>query len=109
MDQLEELEQLELNSDIEIEPSVNTAAKSAKDKNSLLMTAYQLSRPTAMDQYVDGQNYSRSSINIKDENTQRQEQNDSSILPQIPQSPKLIVIESVLKLDTEERNRKVVP
>ena len=54
MDQLEELEQLELNSDIEIEPSVNTAAKSAKDKNSLLMTAYQLSRPTAMDQYVDG-------------------------------------------------------
>ena len=54
MDQLEELEQLELNSDIEIEPSVNTAAKSAIDKNSLLMTAYQLSRPTAMDQYVDG-------------------------------------------------------
>ena len=48
MDQLEELEQLELNSDIEV-PSANTAAKSTKDKNSLLMTAFQPSRPTAMD------------------------------------------------------------
>ena len=54
MDQLEELEQLELNSDIEIKTSVNTAAKSIKDNNSLLITAYQLSRPTAMDQYIDG-------------------------------------------------------
>ena len=66
-----------------------------------------------MDQYFDDKIEDRSYINTKDENdhNQKTKQDETYILPQIVQSPKLIVIESVLNLSDEERKRmkKVYP